>query len=1413
MFTRNFLPNVCVAASLLVATLNLAVKAEYTPPTYPQTQPAVERIALQAPDQAQAGTAIEVTLQVVARSKPATPCRPFLHVAREGAAYVVVTLPEVAPDKVVPGQPAEAGTVEAMLPADLPTGQYKLIAGVYLESAVAEKTIQITGPRDVPPPLIINTGTFTDKFGTPHRWYVNRAHTLFWDGVPFIPVGGMMIPDDNFDTFKAQIDLLVRNNVRDIYWNVGNSVQMPHTWESKPDERIRYFQKCIDYMDEVGMRYGMEFSGLQAHGYGYEIMGGKEIAFTIRKNDKGDAEPRMERQNDDEWLKDGEIFAAYRKIKDAFYLIRETATGKVLASGKIDIAHDERKNREGKDRGQEEQVVRFKPPTLPPGEYRLCLSVSQYHDSWNANMHYWGEDTAKYYKAIRDLYGKVRMGPGFRFVVDAFWNENNFNHGIIPAEEEFRTRHAKYLQTRYGTIEKLRKAWAIDEQGATIEDFASAADCLPLRGIEDQATHTSWDYLLNVKTQKLIRVRSSTSQHRYDLLESVGKQVRDFHIEVADLISGLFDVPVVFKFFSGMDTWHINDAGITGGHDGVGMETYGLGEPQLTFMGIPALSSCEQSTKTMWLLVTEVGEGTHQDQALARNKMMGCTSRLGTMYPMYASLLGGGAKGIYHYYMVPSPGADRFWEDSTMRDPRQLEWMGTFARIVENAPQLIDYMPKVCYRWPALYQPNSGLLFSDPHRDYFNTDCLWWVDPAGKLPNGEWLLPTFKLDVPTDLMFINLENAPATRRWANEVDAFLAKARKTGERVTWLGYRRDLGTIPAIDKYYTNEFAKDDDGVEVQVLKPAGDCKVVAANKAGQVWNLTVGNLQIISKNAENKTGWRPDRVVLDGKTYRYDYQTFMRDMLGAGLPEFTAEPFESISFIDGQERVTVVSLAPPYDNTIRVSPHLPAWSLEAFPTPVAASAIKDYALDLQLPANSTVAYVGGEQIQPSPTGTTSVTLRPDELTLTTSEGKIPWAREGLVFNTLNSHAGVIVRSPASERPVEATIFKPASSASAPQAICIEAERPATSNFNLDTFSGLGGCSDYGLLGLATAVTPPTPDGYFATYDFEVKEAGTYALRVREGYLAVASPGRWRIDGGAWREATNSYVPQDIKVVALYNALEDERMIFATYNYGTIDLSAGKHTFTYSVIARRPGGLDIGLENSTPYGKLLDCFTFVKVSATTPLAASRSSSPLDAQVRINLVANPSCEQDTGGWTATEWTGDRWKYVELHDDRGWDRDFWWTKKVGAEGRIFIDKLMDLGGLTVRQSYAGVRSLRIRAGEQPRRFSSEPVAIKAAGPMHFGGYVRTEMMHAKAQIKLRLIDGDGRECGTFTTTTMTADTHWTQYDAVANVPDNARMAILDCCVEGGKPNLSRFGRDWRDTAWFDDLYVYREAAADH
>ncbi len=1395
--------------SLALATLStgwsVVVAAGYTPPEYPAQAATIGRIAATVPPQVAVGEALAVSFEVEAAREADAPRRLWLHLVREGKVmHVAVFPPWPAPglenDALPVGRAVKLGPFDTVLPADLPGGAYEWRAGAYLESVTANGRMAVRAPDENRERIIINTGTFTDKFGVAHRWHVNEAHTLFWDGEPFIPVGGMLIPDGNFDTFKSQIDLLISFGVRDVYWNVGNSVQIPRTWETKNDDQLRLFQRCIDYMDAAGMRYGMQCSGLQARGDAWELMGGPNGDITIAP----DGSSKLSNPGSDLWLKDGRLYTARRHLREAVCLISERDSGRVLRHHKLEVVHDDRPGEGDKPRGEEHRMARVELNNLPAGEYVVHFNLAWRRDEWNDNMYFWSEETERYYQAIRDLYSQVRMGPGFRFFVDVFWNENNFNHSIVPAAPSFRDAYARYLEGRYGAIDGLRAAWALDDPTA-VPDFAFAAKLLPMRTLRDRQTDTEWDYLVHVESGELVRCLRSTSQHRYDLVESVGLQVRDFHNEIADVFKRLHDVPVVFKFFSGIDWWHINDAGIPGGFDGVGMESYGVGEPILTFMGIPPLSSCAQATKTMWLIVTEIGEGNHQDQALERNKLFGLTSRLGTAYPTWVSLMSGGAKGIYHYYMLASPGVDNIWSDAVIRDPRQLEWLGTLREIAEHAPGLVDYRPTVYYRFPAIFHPNSGLTYSDPYRDYHNSDTLWFVDPPGKLPNGAWMLPTFSLRPATDMMFINLENSPASLRYAAEVTAYLA----TGQRVTWVGYRRDRGVFPDIDRYYTDEFAQDDDGVEFQVLQPPAGAEIVARNRTGQVWNFITGPVQIVSKNAEVKPGWRPQQVVFDGRDHSFDYASFMENDLGVHRLDVGPE-FEAFTYTAGDESVTVIGLAPPLDSTIRLGEALPPFSLDATSNLAPPPPRKPYPVTFTVPADARagtrVYWADGTptEVAMGSGAAFCFKLVPDDRTLVSSNNKYPWAPQGILFATHNTRATAMIRTPAGVAPRfenPAVAETPATPRGAAGAILIEAERPSTSNFNLGAFSALPELSGDGFLGLASRIPPPTPDGYAATYTFQVEREGHYELWIREGYLAMASPGRWRVDDGPWQVASNALVPLDIRLAAQYNALEDERMLFAWYHYGSTHLAPGEHRLSYSVIENRPGGLDVNLANGTPYAKLIDCFVLVDgtfaPAGRTLTVKPRPSGDEPRGPRINLIANPSLEEDVGGWTAVEWTGDRWRWFELRHDDGWHRDLWWTRRAPAQGHLRIQGLMDIGGLQVRQSYAGVRSLRIRAGKPERRFSSTPFGVAAGGRVAFGGYMRADALEADARVRVRFLDARGRELAANSSPPLSGTTFWQEVSAVSDpAPTGTALAILDCHTDSGQGG----------TAWFDDLYVY-------
>jgi hypothetical protein len=742
---------------------------------------------------------------------------------------------------------------------------------------------------------------------------------------------------------------------------------------------------------------------------------------------------------------------------------------------------------------------------------------------------------------------------------------------------------------------------------------------------------------------------------------------------------------------------------------------------------------------------------------------------------------------------------------------------------VEHSPGLVDYKPTSYYRFPALFHPNSGLLYSDPYRDYYNTDTLWWVDPAGKLTNGAWLLPTFTLDVPTDMVFINLENAPASLRYADEVQAYL----DGGHRVTWIGYRKDLGTIPEIDQFYTDQFSLDDDGVEIQVLEPDASCKVLDTNSKGQVWNIMVGSIQIISKNAENQPGWRPEGVVLPAEDIAYRYDDFMRDVLGVrwndtpqGLESFSytrndavstsmVPPAQSSTAASGNEQVTVISLEAAEDSIVTIGNGLPPYGLDGTGNVVPPPARQPTAASVQLTDCDAEAvsarYASGEKIRIDKPGMVEFALEPDDLHLIKSQRKFDWAPEGLLFDTTDSRASVLIESPSCDATISAEqVGERADSASdGDELVIIEASDPAhESNFNLDTFSSLTALGNDTLLGLASRCRPPWPDGYYVTCEFDVPADGVYQFWVREGFLEMASPGRWRIDGGPWQQGSADYVPVDFEIVAQYNALEDERIIFAWYHYANIELKAGTHQLTYSVVEQRPAGLNVNLANSMRYGKLLDRFVFARGEFMPDGKAGKvkqaGRADTLAEPAINLLTNPSLELDTGGWSASRWNENRYQAADLDVEEGWSRDFWWTFRAPAQGHIEIKGLMDLGGLRIRQSYVGVRSLRMRGGDAFHRLSAQPIAVRAGQKLTAGGYMRTDQLSSDASFQIRFLDKFNSHVATVKLPPMRGTKHW-QHVRMENiaVPEQAELAVFDCFLEKGE-----------GLAWFDDMYLYRD-----
>lgn len=1259
--------------------------AAYDLPSYPQDPGTLRSIAAQLPPTAKLGGTLSCEV-AAALDRSVEPGRKlWLHLVKDGQVYFVVDFPQ---------QPVRA---QIALPDDLEPGDYTYEVGMHLEKPTAKGSVRLEGKPQTAKPVVITTGTFVDKNGTPHYWHINKAHTLIWDGEPFMPAGGMFIYDRDWNLVKAQLDLLKRYGVKNIYLHLG--VNQPYVWKDYSDDDYRFFQQTIDYLDANGFTYGIEFQALEAKGYGYSYPG-SGIGVDVKDS--------------------GIVRAETNEPKSAVFIVCDKKAGRVVQTGEARVV-------DGKFLEADVNVDK-------PGDYRVVFAADRPAPN-DYVMYYWDDKYETYVNKVRSHYSKVKLGPGFRFVADPLWNEMNNSHDFVPSAPAFAEQFTQWLEQRYGTIDKLNDAWA--PVGGKWATFSAAGSTISIERMDDQTTHRLMQYCYSRSAKRFYTVEACRSQFNYDMREFIGRSLLHYANDIADQFKKLNDVPVIYKCFTDVDWWHIPDGGTASGHDGLGMESYGNGEPMLLFMAVHAFGECEQAKKTTWLIVTETGEGNHQDASPSRNKLPGYTDRLGTMYANYNALLSAGAKGIYQFNMIGGRGVNEPWSDNLSRDPRQLEWLATYDRIMANATKLVDYKPTVYYRFPAHFHPCSMELWSDPCNDFANMGGWWWREPVERAQNNVWILPSFSLRPDTPMFIVNLESTPASTRFASELTSAIGQ----GTRITMIGFRKDLGTIPIVDKYYTPKFSVNEHGRKIQVLKPTPTSRIVGQNSKGEVWNLVDGSLQINSEEVFGQHGYQPQNLAFG--------------------PEKAIDPYDGIFDLLGVKVIDSTDLVY-HDNGV----------------PVTVISAPRGGATLSLPASGDISYryANGDPAGKAEGDTVKVELAAADKALV--KAKYDWGSDGLLIDTLNTTETLIARG------LDWSSVHRVGPDPLPEYIWIEGEKPAAHNFNYSALGGLPALSGNAFLGLETAVRPPSDTGWYAAYGFDAPKSGTYQLWLRENYLSFSSPCSYRVDNGPWVSAPNTFVPVDTEVVALYNAVEDERQIFAWYHYGAVNLSPGKHTITFKVTEPRPYGTVLTMANDRPYAKLIDCIVLAP-GGFEPKGKDKPAQLSDHVTRamVNLLPNPSVEFDSNrddkcdGWTASQSDGLEWTKP------GW-------------GNVKVEGLYDIG-CGLKDAYSEMRALKIVGGAEERVWSSDPVKLGSGSRFLASGWIR-ESASPDACFRVQWLDSHGKMVGIDDLRPSARTADWQEVSATLQRPIGAESAVFQCVM----------AKDSKGTAWFDDVVLAAE-----
>ncbi len=521
---------------------------------------------------------------------------------------------------------------------------FLLVAVALFLGAVACSSAQTPGVK------IVSNGEFKDKDGAIHAWRIDGAHTLIWDGKPYIPVGGVFYPryicngatEENWQADAKALESIKSSGIADLLLKPIGPITAtdPAAW-----------QRLLDYLDSNDFTYGIDLSdGPRAPVSGVVIdpmryrTGGavKETFFQFNIPD----------------------------VVSALWILCTTTDGRVISSGGADVANGQI-TIDIKSRPLESAVLLVY-PTLQPttgvnsGTGDLWAGFDEFRDSMLA------------------FCSKLKFGKGLRFFLDPITSKMDLDPKLasfIPDSAEFRLEFEAYLVRKYKNIGSLNSAWGLNREN--LDSFQTAARVMPLwygaRGITavyDKARGKR--YAADVALSTLWK----------DIVDFRDYSVQGYLNSAAELLKrNVAEVPVIYRATS-YNRIFANTISTTG-FDGLGVDAYGRGEPLGIDQAAPIYALSEESACSMWLVVT----GTQDTRS--RDKSTSGYSSKEVLTADLGVLAEAGVKGIFVNGLQVLP--DDIWKNHSLASmPDQMGWLKSFKDSFV-ADRRADYVPQVIY--------------------------------------------------------------------------------------------------------------------------------------------------------------------------------------------------------------------------------------------------------------------------------------------------------------------------------------------------------------------------------------------------------------------------------------------------------------------------------------------------------------------------------------------------------------------------------------------------------------------------------------------------------------------------------------------------------------------------------------------
>ncbi len=518
------------------------------------------------------------------------------------------------------------------------------------------------------------SGSFTDKAGAVHRWTVNPSHMLIWDGTPYVPSGIRWKPaslansaDDAAAWTEDQADLarIKEHGVRDIIVDPGVSLAVA------APERI---QRLLDHLDASGFRYGLAFGeGVRTELRGTVV---NPAAYRISNLAAGDEAA---------WDLAG--------ADSAYFAIADARDGTQILQ-------------EGRARVRDGRLLLTADMRVSEGSVAIVYPRKPLDRGLDGSLPDIWEGFDPYRDRLLQVLGKVRFGPGLRFLLDPIGSRIGLpdeSDYLIPDSPNWRLEWEAFLSRKYETPAALATAWALVDRD--LPDYKTAASLIPLwfrgKGVP---------FMLDPSSGLRRQISGAESRFWSDFRTCRDESMTYYLHAAADMLKReIADVPVVYTYSAPHLMYNVRSA--VGGFDGLGVAAYASGAQLVQGSATAAYSQIQDSARRLWFFASEIcdptGDGGKAGYATEQS-----------LFRDLDWLFSSGLRGVY--VRGWRSGADHPLAATLANAPEKLDWLTAYGARMASAGGALDRSGPRTLPYPAAA---AGYVHSGP----IGNGGVWWV--------------------------------------------------------------------------------------------------------------------------------------------------------------------------------------------------------------------------------------------------------------------------------------------------------------------------------------------------------------------------------------------------------------------------------------------------------------------------------------------------------------------------------------------------------------------------------------------------------------------------------------------------------------------------------------------------------------